>query len=95
MNTDVTGVYLLHFDTPIAHAKHYMGMARDIQARTNKHARGTSKARIMDVLFTRNIGFLIARVWVCDTLKEAYELERRLKRAGGKSRMCPICKEQA
>lgn len=42
-------IYLLHFHRPLHHARHYLGIATDLGARLEEHARGTG-ARIMAVL---------------------------------------------
>lgn len=91
MNTDVTGVYLLHFDNPFSHARHYTGMAKNIRKRVNKHADGKSGVGLMNAIKKANIGFQLARIWECDDIKQAYMLEHKLKRAGGKSKYCPLC----
>lgn len=30
-------IYLLHFDKPLHHAKHYLGLADDLEARLARH----------------------------------------------------------
>jgi predicted GIY-YIG superfamily endonuclease len=79
-------VYLLHFDEPYKHARHYLGWTQDLEHRLARHRAGTG-ARLMTVLFTEGIGFQLARVW-----SPAYRhRERQIKNQGGLSRCCPMC----
>lgn len=80
--------YLLHFDRPLAHARHYIGWTDGpLHDRLNAHARGQG-ARIMAVCRERGIGWELARVWP-DTDRK---WERSLKRGTKNStRLCPVC----
>lgn len=83
-------VYLLHFDTPYRHARHYTGYARDAKALTRRiehHAKGTG-ARLMQVVSGAGIGFKLARTWPDGTRDD----ERKLKNRHGASRYCPLCR---
>ncbi|MEJ7810408.1 MAG: hypothetical protein WKG32_08345 [Gemmatimonadaceae bacterium] len=82
-------VYLLHFDRPLAHAKHYTGWTRDLDARLAQHRAGRG-ARLVEVVTEAGITFTIARTW-----KGTRKLERMLKRHGGQSRNCPLCSGDA
>lgn len=79
-------VYLLHFDSPFKHAKHYTGWATDLEARLALHKSG-SGARLIAVIQEAGIGWSLARTWV-DVDRN---FERRLKNTGGASRYCPMC----
>jgi hypothetical protein len=96
MRSHVPGqVYLLHFTIPyvaIQHpgkkyqcAKHYLGWSEDLIARLTAHQKGNG-ARLVQVTREAGIGWHLARVWDGDRF-----LERRLKKRGGRSRLCPIC----
>lgn len=85
-------VYLLHFDRPLAHAKHYLGMARSLRRRLTKHQSGNG-SKLMTAVAQAGIGWTLARVWRCDSLKGAYELERKLKGRKSGVRLCPACQE--
>lgn len=81
-------IYLLHFDTPYKHARHYMGFSSDVSARQLRHANGNG-ARLMEVISDAEITWTLARIWVGDRY-----LERRLKRQKNSPKLCPICKTQ-
>jgi hypothetical protein len=79
-------IYLLHFDTPYQHAKHYTGWtAGELEVRLAEHARG-SGARLLSVIGAAGIGWRLARTW-----EGGRSRERALKRQGGASRRCPLC----
>lgn len=78
-------VYLIHFDKPYKHAKHYLGFTRDIPLRELRHRAGNG-ANIMRVVNEAGIGWKVVRVWYGDRY-----LERKLKAHSG-TRYCPICK---
>lgn len=57
-------VYLLHFDRPYKHARHYLGWAKDLDARLEHHRAGTG-ARLLAVLKEHGIGFVLAGASRC------------------------------
>src|SRR3954447_11683941 len=81
------GVYLIHFDTPLKHARHYMGYAADIDKRLDAHRAGQG-ARLLEVLKEQGITWQLARTWKDATRTD----ERRLKNRKEGPRLCPICK---
>jgi predicted GIY-YIG superfamily endonuclease len=78
-------VYLLHFDRPYKHARHYTGYTADLPARLRAHRTGHG-ARLLAVVAAAGIGWTLARTW-----PGGRERERQLKRQGGASRHCPLC----
>jgi predicted GIY-YIG superfamily endonuclease len=80
------GVYLLHFDEPYEHARHYLGWAASIRARVAQHRRGNG-ARLMAVITAAGIGFEVARTWP----GADRTLEAALKRRHNTPRLCPLC----
>ncbi|WP_306362506.1 hypothetical protein [Nocardia sp. CC227C] len=78
-------VYLLHFDRPYRHARHYLGYTRDLDARLAAHAAGQG-ARLLQVLRENNIGWHLARTW-----DGGRALERRLKALHAAAKLCPDC----
>lgn len=79
-------VYLLHFDAPFGHARHYTGWTPSLVDRLAKHAAGHG-ARLTQVVKDAGIGWQLARTWPGTTRT----FERRLKNQGGASRRCPAC----
>jgi predicted GIY-YIG superfamily endonuclease len=82
-------VYLLHFDRPYCHARHYLGFACDLDQRIARHRAGDG-ARLVEVAAAAGIGFVVARTWPGDRT-----LERSLKRRKASPRLCPICRGHA
>jgi len=80
-------VYLIHLDRPYKHAGHYLGWASNLDARLAHHAGGTG-ANLLRVARNAGIGWQLARTWNGDRSRE-----RQLKKQGGRSRLCPICKD--
>lgn len=79
-------IYLLHFDQPYKHAKHYLGWTTDLEARLTAHRAGNG-ARLMAVLKDAGIGWTLARTWTPSSRGR----ERQIKHQGGLSRSCPAC----
>lgn len=88
-------VYLLHFDRPYKHAKHYAGYADDdrLHERIDEHYNATpgdgKRHRLMQVVRAAGISFSLARVWPGRNRQHERTLKQR-----GLSRACPICREQ-
>lgn len=82
---EVGVIYLLHFDQPFKHTRHYIGWASNLEARLEHHRRGTG-ARLLAVLNQHGIGWTLARTW-----SGTRSRERQLKNMGGASRRCPMC----
>ena len=83
-------IYLLHFSEAYRHARHYTGFAASeegLQERLERHRRGDG-ARLMEVVAQAGITFEVAATW-----EGGRTLERKLKRRGGASRHCPLCKQ--
>ena len=53
-------VYLLHFDRPYQHAKHYLGSCQDLERRLTQHGKGRG-ARLLEVVHAVGIGWQLAR----------------------------------
>src|SRR5690348_17032605 len=82
---DNATVYLLHFDRPYRHARHYTGWTCDLEGRLIDHANGHG-ARLTQVVRDHGIGWTVARTW-----PGTRTLARALTRQGGASRRCPLC----
>ncbi len=75
-------VYLLHFDRPYKHARHYTQQpAADLDARLAEHEAGRG-ARFTAVV--AGVGWTLARTWPGTRTRE-----RQIKNQGGASRCCP------
>jgi hypothetical protein len=83
-------VYLLHFDRPYHHARHYMGFTDDLGTRIALHKAPTGRShhRLMQVIHAAGIGFVVSRIWPDGDRA----LERLLKRRKGAPRLCPLCR---
>lgn len=99
-------VYLLHFERPFKHARHYMGYADNLERRLVEHSTGRG-ARLMKAVVEAGIDFVIARTWEnCTEHDEARLKLRRLRKPspamasnhkrGSKApkSYCPICKAE-
>ena len=83
-------IYLLHFDRPFKHARHYLGYARNLQARLDRHDKGQG-ARLMAAISEAGIKYTVVREWADGDRT----LERKLHNRNNNPRLCPICKEAA
>jgi predicted GIY-YIG superfamily endonuclease len=79
-------VYLIHFDRPYHHARHYLGYTDDLAARLERHLAGNG-GRLLQVIRAAGIGYRVVKTWEGDRT-----LERRLKDRKASPRLCPICK---
>lgn len=80
-----TAVYLLHFDRPFKHARHYVGFVEEadkVASRLQRHADGDGAA-----LTRAGIGLAIVRTWQ----GKSRRFERRLKNQKHHTRLCPLC----
>jgi hypothetical protein len=83
-------IYLIHFDRPYRHARHYLGFVespRGLVGRLARHASGAG-ARLLAVVAAAGIGWRLVRTWADGTRAE----ERRLKSSRHAPRYCPICR---
>lgn len=80
-------VYLIHFERPYQHARHYIGWTEDLSARLQAHRDGCGSA-LMAAVTRAGIGWVVARTWE----GEDRGFERRLhRRKNSRARLCPIC----
>ena len=81
-------VSLVHLSEPYRHARRYTGWTIDLEARLAEHKAGRG-ARLLHVIAHAGIGWTLARTWEGPRARE-----RQLKRQGGASRRCPICRAE-
>jgi hypothetical protein len=82
----VEGCYLLHFDSKVHGAQHYLGWSVHIARRLRQHLKGDG-ARLVRQALRAGVGVELVRVWTTADRK----LERVLKVRTPKS-YCPKCR---
>lgn len=81
-------VYLLHFERPYKHARHYIGFAEDANlTRRIDHHRAGQGARLLQVVNQAGISYELVRVWK----GASRHFERRVKNCKKTSQFCPVC----
>lgn len=85
-------IYLLHFEPPYKHARHYIGFTEDedLDSRLNRHMKGQG-SRLVKVAIAAGCDVLLARFWPAGTRTE----ERKLKNQKNAPRLCPKCNRKA
>jgi predicted GIY-YIG superfamily endonuclease len=78
--------YLIHFHEPLKHARHYVGWAKDLDARMAEHASGNG-SRLMAAVTAAGIGWHVARTWPGTTTAR----EKAVKDSGHIPDYCPAC----
>lgn len=89
-NSTLGETYLLCFDRPLKHARHYLGWAVDAIARDDEHEKPWDRVRILAACKRAGIGWALVRTWPQTTRA----FERRLKNRGGAAGLCPLCKPE-
>jgi len=85
----VEGLYLFHLEPRYRHAGHRLGWSTDLQARIRQHLdAGRRSSPLIRAQLAAGGSAVVARVWVGGDRT----LESRLKRGGGLSRHCPLCR---
>lgn len=81
--------YLIHFDEPYKHARHYIGTTNNLPRRIATHKRGeaTRSSRLMAAVHDAGIGWTVARTW-----EGGRDLEIKLHNWHGGAQLCPICR---
>lgn len=84
-------IYILHIDPPLKHARHYVGWTQDedVARRVREHIeqKGRRPSRLIRAALLAG-----CKVTLAGTLEGDREFERRLKRRGGASHYCPLCR---
>lgn len=86
-------VYILHFDEPLSHAQHYVGMTGNLKQRLEAHAAGNG-ARLTEVLNDEQRGWILAGLFQT-TAANARRVEKNLKESKNLQRYCDICNPDA
>ena len=80
------GVYLVHLERPLAHARHYTGYADDIVRRLQEHME-CKGSRLLCAAVNRGIPFEVVKIWP----GQGRSLERQIKNSKAATMLCPIC----
>jgi len=80
-------VYLIHFDRPYRHARHYIGSATNLGWRIHEHQTGNGSA-LMAAVARAGIGWRIARTW--ENIPRWHEA--KFHRQKNNPKLCPFCK---
>lgn len=84
-------IYVLHFDRPYEHARHYVGFCEsyeNLDSRFDYHANGNG-SRLMAAVSDAGIGFTLVRLW-----RGTRNDERAIKNGSHTRKYCPECSEQ-
>lgn len=80
-------VFVLHFDSPYQHARHYVGWTDLVLEDRLKQLAAGHATPLLAAVVKAGIGWRVSRTWEKVTRKK----ELTLKRTGSASRFCPIC----
>lgn len=84
-----SGIYLICFDKPLHHARHYLGWSSDISSRLLGHASGRGSA-LMAAVVRAGISYTVSRTWPGATRTD----ERKLKSRNNIAMLCPRCRSR-
>jgi predicted GIY-YIG superfamily endonuclease len=83
-------VYLIHFQTKLHHAQHYLGFAaNDLMQRIELH-KSNRGAKLLAAVNNNGIHWQVVRVW----LSGDRCLERKLKSYKKSRCFCPVCRNK-
>jgi len=84
-------VYIIHFDEPFHHARHYVGWTEsaDVDSRMERHGKGNG-SRLMRAVSGEGIQWRIVRVFY----NADRHFERWIKEQKQTSTFCPVCSEK-
>lgn len=83
-------VYILHFDRPHHHARHYIGCCSNLHHRMLAHSNGEG-ANLMKVLVGLGIGWTIGGLYFIQDESKMRRIERRAKNQKNSERFCELC----
>ncbi len=93
MRRPVAWSYVLHFDAPLAHARHYIGATLDLRARLIRHATGNG-CRITRALAQAGIEWRLGGVFQVSPVA-LWEAEKQAKRRHQGAELCDLCDGKA
>lgn len=83
-------LYILHFDVPLHHAAHYVGVTADLEKRLEKHRSGRG-AKILKAVQSLGGTWRLATVYEIAEIKDMYRVEKKVKDSHGGRPYCTIC----
>jgi predicted GIY-YIG superfamily endonuclease len=78
-------VYLIHFHSPLKHAKHYIGFTLNLEGRCLDHRKGVG-SKLLAAVSAAGIEWSVVRTW-----DGTRDFERSLKNRKNAPRLCPVC----
>lgn len=83
-------VYIIHFESKLHHAQHYVGSTKNLEQRLARHRQAKPKtkgdANLIGVINEKGIPWQLAT-----TIEGGREMERRIKARHNTPKLCPIC----
>ena len=86
-------VYVLHFDSKLSHAEHYVGCTHNIFDRLTAHANGAG-SRLTQVLRENGFRWRLGALGVCPSHASVRRVERNVKKQHNAKRYCEVCAER-
>lgn len=84
-------LYVLHFDQPRHHARHYLGSSAHLMQRLAQHANGQG-SKLTKALWLDCQGWQLAALFIPkDPTESIRDLERRAKTRKNTAAYCPFC----
>jgi hypothetical protein len=83
-------VYLIHFEKPFKHARHYIGFTDNLDRRMHEHELGTNGSKLLKAVRDEGINFTVVRIWP----EGDRTFERRLHNYKKSSCLCPVCQAE-
>ena len=85
MTSKIGIIYLICFDKPYHHARHYLGFTTDLQKRIDKHMSGEG-SKLLRAVTEAGITWSVVKTWEGDR-----NFERSLKNKKNTPKLCPRC----
>ena len=84
-------VYLIHFDKPFKHARHYLGYTANerMYLKRIQHHRTNRGSRLLAAVNRAGIKWEVVRTWT----EADGNFEQRIKACGNIPKYCPICRK--
>ena len=83
-------IYVLHFDSKLHHAQHYIGATTHLPERLRCHAHGHGSC-LTSALRKNCIGWRVGGLYQCHSRSSMWRLERQAKSSHQGSRYCGLC----